>query len=264
MLNRRKEITEEAQLQPTWEYLTATEYRLRRNRRLCRVLQPLGSGIFLFNLLLAVMNLAKFVGGETLSAQFDKIPVLPSLVNSLPHETWGGVIAFTLIFALGVPLAVGGIVFCVFYLLEQRNGEPPARPLNGTLARRAEAATNLAETVYELRRSMPERSTYAEAGVLTALSAYPIVMLLLQYAESAEPSALQIALCFCALLLCLFVLFWVYAVLFWGFAGLNSLFYRSPSAWSLYTLYRELDAYWESVDPDEFERRNRRNNTISD
>lgn len=258
MFNRRKEITEEAQLQPTWEYLTAMEQRLRRNRRLCRILRPLGSAVFLFNLLLAVMNLAKFVGSETMNAHFDKIPVLSSLVASLPRETWGGVIAFTLIFALGVPLMVSGIVFCAFWLLEQRKGESPARPLNGTLARRAEATTNLAETVYELRRSMPERSNYAGASVLTALSAYPIVMLLLQYAESAEPSALQIALCFCALLLCLFVLFWVYAALFLGFTKLNSLFYYAPGAWSFYTLYQELDAYWESVDPDEFERRNRR------
>lgn len=256
MFKKRKEVMSEEQLRPTWDYLIALERRLRRNTRLCRILQPVSSVIFLFNLLLAVMNLAKFVGSETMNAHFDKIPVLPALVESLPRGSWTGVLVFTVLFTFGISLAVSGAITGVTYLLDRRDA-PEKRPLNGTLAQRANAVVNEAETVYELRRAMPTWSIYLETGVLTALSAFPIVMTLLQYAEGTEPSVLWLALYFCALLVCLFVLFWVYALLLWCFARLNSLFYRSPSAWSLYTLYQELDAYWESVDPDEFDRRDR-------
>ena len=56
---------------------------------------------------------------------------------------------------------------------------------------------------------------------------------------------------------CLFVLYWVFTGLLECFSLLISLFYLSPGEWTLYKQHRELDAYWESVDPDEFARRER-------
>lgn len=258
MLKKPKEEMNEAQMQPMWEYLTETERRLRRNNRLCRILQPLGSGVFLLNLLLSVMNLAKFAGGASWNEHFDAIPLLPSLVESMPRGSWSVVIIFTVLFSFGIPLAISAVITCISCILELQRDDAPPRPLNGTLAQRANVLANEAETVYELRRSMPTWSVYPEAGILTALSALPILMTLLQYAESAEPSAIQIALYSCVLLLCLFVLFWVYALLFHGFSLLNSLFFWSAGEWKLYRLYQTLDAYWETVDPEEFARRDRR------
>ena len=55
--------------------------------------------------------------------------------------------------------------------------------------------------------------------------------------------------------ICLFVLFWVFAGLFWIFSKLNALYYFSPSEWKLWSLFNELDEYWESVDVNEYNRR---------
>ena len=258
MFTKPKEDMNESRMQPTWEYLIATERGLRRNNRLCRILQPVGSAVFLFNLLLTAMNFAAFFGGGVLRPYLEKLPVLPALVAHFPRGSWGGLIAFSVAFAFLIPLAICGAITGVTYLLERRKGVPEKPALCGTLAQRARAMVYQAETVYELRRAMPAWSIYPETGILTALSAVPVVVTLLQYAKGAEPSVFRIAVACCALLLCLFVLFWVYALLFKCFALLNSLFYFSPGEWKLYTLYQELDAYWESVDPAEYARRERR------
>ena len=59
----------------------------------------------------------------------------------------------------------------------------------------------------------------------------------------------------CLLLVCVFVLYWVFTGLLECFSLLISLFYLSPGEWTLYEQHRSLDAYWESVDPNEFARR---------
>ena len=71
-------------------------------------------------------------------------------------------------------------------------------------------------------------------------------------------AVLQIALYCLALIVVLFVFFWVYALLFKLFSLLNSLYYLSGDEWDYYQLYQRLDAYWESVDEDEFARREER------
>ncbi len=247
-----------AQVQPTWGQLVRLERGLKRNKLLCRILQPVGTVIFLFNLLLSTANFALFLGGNLMRNYFTKMPILPSLAERLPRGSFGGVIAFTLCFSYLVPLAICGAISVVFYLLDRKKYGKEIPPLRGTEAECAKALVYKAETVYELRKQIPQWSIFTETSILTALTALPIVYTLIAFAKSESPAVLEIALGCFALLVCLFVLFWVYAALFKGFSLLNALYYYSPSEWSLYEQYHRLDAYWESVDPTEFAKREHR------
>lgn len=247
-----------AQVQPTWERLVKLEGGLKRNKLLCRILQPVGTVIFLFNLLLSTANFALFLGGDLIQNYFTKMPLLPSLVERLPRGSLGGVIAFALCFSYLIPLAVCGAIAAVFYLLDRKKSKKETLPLHGTEAECARALVYKAETVYELRKQLPQWSIFTETSILTALTALPIVYTLIAFAKGESPAVLEIALGCFALLICLFVLFWVYAALFKVFSLLNALYYFSPSEWALYELYHRLDAYWESVDPAEFARRERK------
>ena len=244
-----------AEVQPTWEKLVRQERSLRRNRRLCTILQPVGTILFAFNLLLVTANFLLFLGGDLMGGYFAKMPILPSLVKSFPRESWGGILVFSFCFAYLIPLAVCGAITGVFWLLDRKKYKDVSEPLNGSDIDCAKALTNKAETVYVLRSQFPRWSIYLETGILTAALALPIIFALLQFSQGEDPAVLELALTCLGLLLCLFVMFWIYALLLKAFSLLNSLFYLSSGEWKLYEQYQRLDAYWESIDPDEFARR---------
>lgn len=255
MFTKKREPMSAAEVQPTWEKLVRQERSLRRNRRLCTILQPSGTILFAFNLLLVTANFILFLGGDLMGGYFAKMPVLPALVESFPRGSWGGILAFSFCFAFLIPLAVSGIITLIFWLLDRKKYKDVSEPLNGSEIECAKALTNKAEAVYVLRSQFPRWSIYLETGILTAVLALPILSALLQFARGEEPAVLELALTCLALLLCLFVMFWVYALLLKVFSLLNSLFYLSSGEWKLYEQYQRLDAYWESIDPDEFARR---------
>ena len=255
MFKKPKTAMSTAQVQPTWQELVKLERRLKRNKLLCRILQPVGSVIFLFNLLLCTANFALYLGGTLIEEYFTKMPLLPAMVESFPRGSFGGVLAFTLCFSYLIPLAICGAITAVFYFLDRKKYGDKVEPLRGSEAECAKALVYQAETVYELRKQIPQWSIFTETSILTALTAIPIVYTCIAFAKGESPAVLEIAIGCLALLVCLFVLFWVYAALFKAFALLNALFYYSPSEWSLYTQYHRLDAYWESVDPQEFAKR---------
>lgn len=255
MFTKAKTAFESKDMQPTWEYLVKRERRLRRNKLLCRIIQPVGSLIFLFNLLLATCNAALFFLGETFSGFFEAVPVLPSLVESLPRSSLGAVLFFLFWFAYLIPLAVSGLIFGLLLFLDQRKYKNVKEPLQGSEAECAKALVNKAETVYDLRKKIPTWSVFLETGILTALTAVPLLIGLIRVAGEGTGALLQIALYCLALLIVLFVMFWVYALLFKLFSLLNSLYYFSGDEWDDYQLYQKLDAYWESVDEEEFARR---------
>lgn len=255
MFKKPKTAISTAQVQPIWRDLNKLERRLKRNKLLCRILQPVGSVIFLFNLLLSTANFALFLGGTLIEEYFTKMPLLPAMVAHFPRGSFGGVLAFTLCFSYLIPLAICGGITAVFYFLDRKKYGDKVEPLRGSEAECAKALVYQAETVYELRKQIPQWSIFAETSILTALTAIPIVYTCIAFAKGESPAVLEIALGCLALLVCLFVLFWVYAALFKVFSLLNALFYYSPSEWSLYAQYHRLDAYWESVDPQEFAKR---------
>ena len=255
MFTKKREPMSAAEVQPTWEKLVRQERSLRRNRRLCTILQPSGTILFAFNLLLVTLNFILFLGGDLMGGYFAKMPVLPALVESFPRGSWGGILAFSFCFAFLIPLAVSGIITLIFWLLDRKKYKDVSEPLNGSEIECAKALTNKAEAVYVLRSQFPRWSIYLETGILTAVLALPILSALLQFARGEEPAVLELALTCLALLLCLFVMFWVYALLLKVFSLLNSLFYLSSGEWKLYEQYHRLDAYWESIDPDEFAKR---------
>ncbi len=255
MFKRDKAPMSEKDVKPTWEYLVKQERLLRRNRTVCRIVQPLGSLVFLFNLLLTTCNFAMFLLGDKLDFFFEAIPIVPDLVASFPRGGWGGMIAFSIFFAYLIPLAFSGITMGIFWLLDKKKYQQAEEPLVGTPAQQAKALANKAETVYELRKEIPTWAIFFETGILTALTAIPLFIALIKTAGGESPAILQIALYCLALLLVLFLLFWVYALLFKVFSLLNSLFYFSAGQWSYYELYQKLDAYWESIDPREYARR---------
>lgn len=254
MFKKKKISIEEKDVQNTWEYLVKQERLLRRNHAVCRIVQPVGCLLFLLNLLLATCNFAMFLLEDKLPEFFSAIPVLPKLVSGFPRGSWFGVIAFTLCFAYLIPLAVSAGVMLIFFLRDRKKHKDAKEPLVGTQAQCAKALANKAETVYELRNEIPTWSAYFETGLLTALTAIPLVVALLRTARG-EPAVFQFALYCFALLVVLFVLFWVYALLFKVFSLLNSLFYFSAGEWTYYELYQKADAYWESVDAKEYARR---------
>lgn len=256
MFKPAKEPMTAQKAQETWTYLVTWERRLRRNVLLCRIIQPLGSAIFLLNMLLVTINFAMYIGGEAITSAMERVPLLPAMVENMPRGSLPSVIAFSICFAYLIPLAISGIVFGVLLLISMQKKEPiPA--LVGTQAECAKALAHEAELVYSLRKKMPMWSIFLETSLLTALTAWPILSICLSYAGGDDPAVLQIALACFALLVCLFVLFWVFALLFWIFAQLNALYYFSPSEWKFWQLFNDLDDYWESVDVEEYERRER-------
>ena len=70
MFIKTKEAFLAKDMQPTWEFLVKRERRLRRNKLLCRIIQPLGGLIFLFNLLIATCNAVLFFLGDTVGEFF--------------------------------------------------------------------------------------------------------------------------------------------------------------------------------------------------
>lgn len=255
MFKKPKTEMNAAQAQATWQEMTKLERRLKRNKLLCRILQPVGSAIFLLNLLLCTVNFTLYLGGTLIEEYFTKMPLLPAMVEHFPRGSFGGVLAFTLCFSYLIPLAICGGITALIYFLDRKKYSGAIEPLRGTEAEYAKALVYKAETVYELRKQIPQWSIYIESCILTALTAIPIVYTCIALAKGESPAVLEIAVGCLALLVCLFVLFWVYAALFKVFSLLNALFYFSPSEWSLYEQYHRLDAYWESVDPQEFAKR---------
>ena len=256
MFHKEKAPFSAEQVQPKWEELVRLERRLRRNALLCRILQPVGTILFAVNLLLAALNFVWCVGGEKLMQFFTTVPLFVRLTEGLPHATLGSCIGFLLWFGFLIPAAVCGAITGVIYVLDRRKPQEE-RPLVGSTAQQARALANEGETVYMLCRNMPRWSVFLEAGIVTALMGLPVLLRLIEIAKSAEPSVLQLTVGICLLLVCLFVLYWVFTGLLECFSLLISLFYLSPGEWTLYKQHRELDAYWESVDPDEFARRER-------
>ncbi len=272
MFKPTKEMTP-ARAGKLWNWLVKWERRLKRNVVLCRIIQPLGASIFTLNMLLSTMNLlymfehpsvveklskipllSDILGSGSVSAALDKVPLLPAMVKSFPRESVKAALGFTCWFAFLIPLAVSALVLGVLLVLQIRKSQPiPA--LKGTEAQCAKALAHQAERVYQLRKKLPFWSVFAETTVLTALTAWPVLAVCLGFLGGEEPAILQITISVFALLVCLFVVFWVFAGCFWIFARLNSLYYYAPGEWRLWQLFNELDDHWESVDPAEYDRR---------
>lgn len=255
MFKKEKAPLTAAKVQPTWDSLVKLERTLRRNQRVSRIIQPVGTILFMFNLLLTTGNLILFLNIGFVNGFFEKMPVLPSLVEHLPRGGWGSLIVFSILFTFMIPLVICAAIAGIFYYLDYKKYKDAKEPLNGSEIDKAKALTNKAETVYALRRDMPKWSVYPEAGILTGVVAVLIVLALLHFAQSDSPAVLELALACIALLLCLFVLFWVYVLLFMLFSALNGCFCYAPGEWTLFEQYQRADAYWESVDPAEHEAR---------
>ncbi len=249
MFKKQREPMRAEEVQPTWDELVKLERTLHRNKRVSRIVQPVGTIIFMFNLLLTTGNFIRFLDNDLLNRFFEKIPVLPSLVEPLPRGGWGSLIVFSILFTYMIPLIISAAIAGLFYYLDVKKYKNAAVPLNGTEIDKAKALTNKAETVYVLRRDLPRWSVYPEAGILTGVVAVLILFALLEFARSDSPAVLEMALSCIALLLCLFVLFWIYVLLLKIFAALNGFFCYASSEWTLYEQYQRCDAYWESVDP---------------
>ncbi|MBQ6431573.1 MAG: hypothetical protein IJJ99_06850 [Oscillospiraceae bacterium] len=249
MFKKKKEPMRMEEVQSTWENLVKLERTLRRNQRVGRIIQPVGTIIFMFNLLLTTGNFILFLNNDFVNRFFEKVPILPSLVEPLPRGGWGSLIVFSILFTYMIPLMISAAIAGVFYYLDYKKHGNAKEPLNGSQIDKAKALTNKAETAYVLRREMPRWSVYPEAGILTGVVAVLILFAMLHFATSDSPAVLELALTCLALLLCLFVLFWVYVLLLLVFAGLNGFFCYASSEWKLYEQYQRCDAYWESVDP---------------
>ncbi len=254
MFKMPKEQISEKDILPTWNYLIKKERQLKRNITICRIIQPIGALLLTFNLLLTSFNLLLHFLDKRTTAYFMEVPILPSLVESMPRETLSSTLVYMLLVGFLLPLAICGLIAGVFYLIAYYKNRDKEEPLSGTLAQRAQALTNKAENLYELRKKIPHWSIYLETGILTVLCAIPLVLMFIDYASDGA-MALTLVLIALALLVTVFAIFWAYALLFTVFSRLNSLYYLSPSEWTLYELYGQLDAYWETVDPAEFARR---------
>ena len=248
MFKLPKEPMNEADMQPTWEYLVKQERTLKRSLQIARVIQPVGALICAWNLLLVAMNLLMFVAGDLIGTYFESIPILPSLVESMPRSSWGGVILFSILLAYIVPLAISGAIAGVYYYLSMRKQDDAPQPLHGTTQQCAVALHHKAENVYELRRKMPKWSIYLETGLLTAIMALPFVFMFLNYASEGA-IALLLVLALLILLVVLFVFFWLFAFVMYTFSHLNSLYYLSASEWTLYELYHWVCDYRDLIAP---------------
>ena len=248
MFQLPKEPMKEADVQPTWEFLVKQERTLQRNAKIVRIIQPLGAVICAWNLLLVAMNLLMFVAGDLIGEYFAKLPILPSLIDSMPRGSWSGIIWFGILLAYILPLLICGAIAGVYYYLSWKKGDT-IEPLNGNAAQCAVALQNKAEAVYELRRKIPRWSTYLETGILTAITAIPIVLMFIDYASEGA-MAFRLALALLILLVVLFVFFWLYAFVMYTFSLLNSLFYFSASEWTLYDIYHWVCDYRDMVAPE--------------
>jgi len=248
MFKKKREPMRAEEVQSTWDKLVVTERTLRRNKKVSRIIQPVGTVIFMFNLLLTTGNFIRFLDVELINRFFEKMPILPALVEPLPRGGWGSLIVFSVLFTYMIPLVICAGIAGLFYYLDYKKYRNTSEPLNGSEIDKAKALTNKAETAYVLRKDMPGWSVYPEAGILTGVCAVLVVFALLEFASSDSPAVLEIALTCLALLLCLFVLFWVYVLLLKLFAALNGFFCYASSEWTLYEQYQRCDAYWESVD----------------
>ena len=255
MLKLKKEPMTAEEVQPTWDMLVELERNLKRNVGLSRILQPVGIAISALNLLLATGNIIRFIGGALVEEYFMAMPILPALVEHLPRGSWLGILLFSILFVYLIPLAICGGIAVVFYLKDRKKYEDEREPLFGTEIECAKALANKAENVYVLRKKLKSHSIYTVAGILTALLVIPILIALVQLLTGQAPAVLEIAIGLIALLVCLFAVFWIYAGVLKSFSLLNSLFYYAPGEWPLYLVYRRADAYWESIDPEEFARR---------
>lgn len=248
MFKKKREPMRAEEVQSTWDKLVVMERTLRRNKKISRIIQPVGTVIFMFNLLLTTGNFIRFLDVELINRFFEKMPILPALVEPLPRGGWGSLIVFSVLFTYMIPLVICAGIAGLFYYLDYKKYRNTSEPLNGSEIDKAKALTNKAETAYVLRKDMPGWSVYPEAGILTGVCAVLVVFALLEFASSDSPAVLEIALTCLALLLCLFVLFWVYVLLLKLFAALNGFFCYASSEWTLYEQYQRCDAYWESVD----------------
>ena len=260
MFKTEKKALSPETVKERWTWLVKWERRMKRNVLLCRIIQPLGAGIFTLNMLLATVNLLlsldSFFESPVIAPAMEKIPILPSMVSSFPRDSVRAALGFLGWFAFLIPLAVSALVLGVLLFLEYRKKKPiPA--LRGTQAQCAEALAHEAEWVYNLRRKMPQWSIFLETTILTALTAWPVLALCLGIMGGEEPAVLQIALACFVMLVCLFVVFWIFAGCFWVFSRLNALYYWAPGEWTFWQSFNEADDYWESVDPEEFARRER-------
>lgn len=260
MFKPTKEPLNPTTVKERWNYLVKWERRLKRNVLLCRIIQPLGAGIFTLNILLATVNILLAIGNHfetaVIANALQKVPVLPALVNGLPRETVKGAIGFGIWFSFLIPLAISALVLGTFHIIE-RYKKKPIPELKGSEAEQAAALAHEAEWVYNLRRKTPQWSVFLETTILTALVAWPILSVCLGFLGGEDPAVLQIALSCFAMVVCIFVFFWIFAGCFWVFSQLNALFYAAPGEWTFYRLFNEADDYWESVDPAEYARRER-------
>lgn len=244
-MHKNKEPMTAAEVQPTWEYLQKQERILKRNSTIYRIIRPLTPQIFAFNLLLVSLNLLLFLMEDLIGEYFQKLPLLPILVENLPRGGWTSVILFSVFLALIVPLAISGIIAGIVYYLDRKK-PMETQPLVGSQTEQAEALMNKAETLYEQKKTFKRMKPYPTAAFLTAITAVIFVLMFISFA-SQEAMALQLALVLLALLVCVFVLFWMFALLAYVFDLLNSLYYRSDGQWSLYTLYQRIRAYHKSL-----------------
>lgn len=239
-----------------WNYLVKWERRLKRSVLLCRIIQPLGAAIFTLNMLLATMNLFLSIGNATVTEAIRKVPLLPAMVESFPRDSYKDALIFAGWFAFLIPLAISALVLGVLFAIDYYKRKPVPE-LKGTEAECAEALSHEAEWVYNLRRKLPQWAIFTETTVLTALTIWPILSICLGFLGGDEPAVLQIALACFVMLVCLFVVFWIFAGCFWVFSKLNALYYWTPSEWKFWKIFNEVDDYWESVDPEEYARRER-------
>lgn len=243
-----------------WDKLVREERLLRRKRFLSRLLPPVGTVIFLFNLLLVATCALRYLCGDAWAEYYAMLPVLPKLAAPLLKNPtgWGSVLWFLGWFGFLIPLGICALTAGGFYLWDYLKNRETKTPRPENEAQCAKAMAYRAEAMYELRRDFPNWSIFAEAGILTLLLAVPTVLAFVKFAGSDEPMVLQMVAALFALLVCLFVLYWVFVLLFQVFCLLNSLLFRAKSEWSYWELFHRMDAYWESVDPVEFAKRERR------
>lgn len=260
MFIRKKEPFSVENTAETWNALVREERLLRRKRFLSRLLPPVGTVIFLFNLLLVTTCALRYLCGEKWAEYFELMPVLPKLAAPLlpSPNGWGSVAWFLGWFGFLIPLGICALTAAGFYVWDYLKYKDSKLPRPENEAQCAKAMAYRAEALYEIRKGFPNWSIFAEAGILTLLLAVPIVLAFVKFAGSDEPMILQMVAALFALLVCLFVLYWLFVLLFQIFCLLNSLLFFAKSEWKYWELYHRMDAYWESVDPAEFAKRERR------
>ena len=256
---KKKALTPETASE-RWKYLVRWERRLKRNVLLCSIIQPMGAVIFTLNMLMATVNLLLALGNRldttVIAEAMERVPLIPAMVAGFPRETIKEALWFALWFAFLIPLAASAVVMGILLGIDLYK-KKPIPELKGTEAERAQALAHEAEWVYQLRGKLPQWSVFLETTILTLLVAWPILSVCLGFLGGEDPAVLQVSLSCFAMLVCVFVFFWIFAACFWVFSHLNSLYYYAPSEWTFWQIFNETDDYWESVDPEEYARRER-------